>query len=446
MRAAGGPRRDARVLAAAVFLASPGLAIVAPLVADIRDAFGVGNLEAGLVVSVFAIARLAVDLPAGYLADRVPKRTMTIAGFTLLTAGSLVAAASPSFWLLLAGRALTGLGSGVIMTTAITWAGVLAPPGRQTPLISTIEASWMTSATVSPAIGGAVAALAGWRATFVYCAVAALASAGLLALLAAGASREGGEAGGPARSRHGAPRLLASRPVVAAYAAGFTIFFNRNGVRNTLLPLFAGSVVGLNPAEIGLVVAVVAGVTVAATLAGGRLADRWGRKPVLLLGFALLVAGNLGLLSATDRAALLAAAVVLGLGGLNSSVPAGVISGAVPQAQLGSVIGGYRFLQDCGFVAGPLAVGLVLDSAGYHAGFLFAACAVLLGLLVVAGLLRGVAPGPKPGPAAPAARPRGGRLSSGGTRRRRRPGAGDPKIVRSGREISPSPPAAPPVA
>lgn len=396
MRPAGGSRRDARVLAAAVFLASPGLAIVAPLVGNIRDAFGVGNLEAGLVVSIFAIARLAVDLPAGYLADRFPKRTMTIAGFTLLTAGSLVAAVSPSFWLLLAGRALTGLGSGIIMTTAITWAGVLAPPGGQTRLISTIEATWMTSATVSPAIGGAIAAVAGWRATFVYCAAAALASAGLLALLATGA-RRGGGAGAPARRHGGAPRLLASRPVLAAYAAGFTIFFNRNGVRNTLLPLFAGSVVGLNTAAIGFVVAVVAGVTVAATLAGGRLADRWGRKPVLLLGFAFLVAGNLSLLSATNQAVLLVAAVVLGLGGLNSSVPAGVISGAVPQGQLGSAIGGYRFLQDCGFVAGPLAVGFVLDRTGYRAGLLFAACAVLLGLLLVAVLLRTAAPAPKPG-------------------------------------------------
>jgi FSR family fosmidomycin resistance protein-like MFS transporter len=51
----------------------------------------------------------------------------------------------------------------------------------------------------------------------------------------------------------------------------------------------------------------------AGTLLGGRLADRWGRVPVVRLGHALVVPGLAGLLLAPNAAVGYAAAAVLGL-------------------------------------------------------------------------------------------------------------------------------------
>ncbi len=378
-------RRDALVLAVSVFLASPGLAIVAPLMAPIRDEFGVGNFEAGLVVSAFGVARMLVDLPAGLLADRLPKALLTVGGFGFLLAGSFLSALAPSLPALLAGRALTGVGSGLVMTTAIAWAGAIAPPGRQARLISQVEATWMTSATLAPVIGGAIASRWDWRATFWYCTIAAMVSAAMLLALA-GRSR----AAAPAACKTAAgPRALrASGPVLGAYAAGFTIFFNRNGVRNMLLPLFAATVAGLGAASVGLVVAVVAGVTVATTVLGGRLADRFGRRPVLLAGLAILLVSDLALIAARSEALLLAMGVLVGLGGISTSIPAAVIVGSVPAERLGSAIGGYRLVQDVGFVLGPLVIGAILDRVGFEAGLVLAAAAVAVGLVFVAALVR----------------------------------------------------------
>jgi predicted MFS family arabinose efflux permease len=378
-------RRDALVLAVSVFLASPGLAIVAPLMAPIRDEFGVGNFEAGLVVSAFGVARMLVDLPAGLLADRLPKALLTVGGFGFLLAGSFLSALAPSLPALLAGRALTGVGSGLVMTTAITWAGAIAPPGRQARLISQVEATWMTSATLAPVIGGAIASRWDWRATFWYCTIAAMVSAAMLLALAGR-----GRAAAPAACKTAAgPRALrASGPVLGAYAAGFTIFFNRNGVRNMLLPLFAATVAGLGAASVGLVVAVVAGVTVATTVLGGRLADRFGRRPVLLAGLAILLVSDLALIAARSEALLLAMGVLVGLGGISTSIPAAVIVGSVPAERLGSAIGGYRLVQDVGFVLGPLVIGAILDRVGFEAGLVLAAAAVAVGLVFVAALVR----------------------------------------------------------
>lgn len=341
-------------------------------------------------MSAFGIARMLADLPAGVLADRLPKAFLTAGGFGFLLAGSLLSAVAPSLSLLLAGRALTGIGSGLVMTTAIAWAGAIAPPGRQARLISQVEATWMTSATVAPVIGGTVASHWGWRATFWYCAIAAVVSAAMLLALAG----RGRAAAPAARKRGAAPHAVgASGPVLGAYAAGFTIFFNRNGVRNMLLPLFAASVVGLGEASVGLVVAVVAGVTVATTVLGGQLADRFGRRPVLLAGLAVLIAGDLALLVARSEPWLLAVGVLMGLGGIASSIPAAVLTGSVPAERLGGTIGGYRLVQDVGFVLGPLVLGAILDRAGFGTGLVFAAVVVAAGSAFVAALVRPPAPG-----------------------------------------------------
>lgn len=378
-------RRDTVVLAASVFLASPGVAIVSPLIAPIRDELGVGNLEAALVVSIFGVARMVTDLPAGLLADRLSKVHLTVVGFGFLLAGSLLSALAPGLMLLLAGRALTGIGSGLVLTTAVAWAAALAPPGREARLISLVEATWMTSATVSPVIGGLIASRWDWRATFWYCALAAVVSAAMLLGLG-GQARAGAPIARKPAGGRGA--VAATPPVVGAYVAGFTIFFNRNGVRNTLLPLFAATVAGLGTASVGVVVAVVAGVTVATTVLGGHLADRLGRRPVLLVGLAILIVGDLALLAARSEPLLMAVAVLVGLGGISSSVPAAVITGTVPADRLGSAIGGYRLVQDLGFVLGPLAIGAILDRVGFEAGLLFAAGAVAAGLALVAMLVR----------------------------------------------------------
>jgi MFS family permease len=155
-----------------------------------------------------------------------------------------------------------------------------------------------------------------------------------------------------------------------------------------LLPLFAATVAGLGAASVGLVVAVVAGVTVATTVLGGRLADRFGRRPVLLAGLAILLVSDLALIAARSEALLLAMGVLVGLGGISTSIPAAVIVGSVPAERLGSAIGGYRLVQDVGFVLGPLVIGAILDRVGFEAGLVLAAAAVAVGLVFVAALVR----------------------------------------------------------
>ena len=82
--------REAMLLAASMFLLIAATNILTPLLPDIRDDFGVSITTAGLIVGSYGLARLAVDLPAGFLADRVGPRRLSVIAIVVLLASSVL--------------------------------------------------------------------------------------------------------------------------------------------------------------------------------------------------------------------------------------------------------------------------------------------------------------------------------------------------------------------
>jgi MFS family permease len=119
----------------------------------------------------------------------------------------------------------------------------------------------------------------------------------------------------------------------------------------------------------------------------GRLADRWGRKPTVLLGCLLLVASGLLYLPSAGIAGLIAARLVVGVGegSLYTAGSAWIVDMA-PVARRGRVLGLYGLAVWGGLSVGPLAGQLILDAGGYDAVWIFAAAMPLLGA-AIAGVI-----------------------------------------------------------
>ena len=80
--------RDAQhliVLCAATFLVMAGQGVVSPIIPLYASDFGVSASMVGLTLTVFAFARLILDVPAGLIADRYGRRILLIGG-PLITA------------------------------------------------------------------------------------------------------------------------------------------------------------------------------------------------------------------------------------------------------------------------------------------------------------------------------------------------------------------------
>jgi MFS family permease len=117
----------------------------------------------------------------------------------------------------------------------------------------------------------------------------------------------------------------------------------------------------------------------------GRLADRWGRKPTVLLGCLLLVLSGLLIFPSIGIAGLILSRLVLGAGegSLYTAGSAWIVDMA-PVARRGRVLGLYGLAVWGGLSVGPLAGELLLEHGGYRAVWTFAAALPLLGAAIAA--------------------------------------------------------------
>ncbi|MCA1587687.1 MAG: MFS transporter [Chloroflexi bacterium] len=222
-------------------------------------------------------------------------------------------------------------------------------------------------------------------------AVAALASAIVAsfaltaALVGRGARRR---APTPRRSLLDAYRLdLGShRELATVIAARFLFLLGIYAVGRFLL-LFVADRLGLSPErageQAGLALALLAAITVIASVPSGWLADRFGRRPLMAAGGALAAAG-IGLLplaSSIEPVLLFGGLMALGTGAFASASWA-LLADLTSDGESGRLLG-IAHLGTAAAAAAAGAFGLVIDAGGYGVAFLLAALVTLMGGLLL---------------------------------------------------------------
>ena len=121
-------------------------------------------------------------LPMGRLSDVIGKKKVIVAGLMIFTAGGILSAISPTFFVLLGGRVMQGIGGAMIQGTSFSIAvGAFGSDqkGRAVGLVLIFVA---LGNIAGPAVGGLVASVAGWRSVFIFTSVVTAIS-GLMAAI-----------------------------------------------------------------------------------------------------------------------------------------------------------------------------------------------------------------------------------------------------------------------
>jgi MFS family permease len=148
-----------------VFLASADGTVVATALPAIARAFG--NVEFLSWIVVANLVASTVAAPAyGRLGDAFGRRRMMMAALGLFMAASCLCAVAPSFWLLLGGRVLQGLGSGGLMTLAQALIGEHVPSRQRGSYQGYLSANIVAGSTIGPVMGGFITQVFGWQAVF----------------------------------------------------------------------------------------------------------------------------------------------------------------------------------------------------------------------------------------------------------------------------------------
>ena len=135
------------------------------------------------------------------------------------------------------------------------------------------------------------------------------------------------------------------------------------------------------------VVSIVLVGAMAGALTGGALADGWGRRPTMMAGGILFVAGSTLAMLAPNVAAIVVARALLGIAvGFNSVTAPIYVSELAPPQSRGRLVGLYQFTLTCGIALADL-VGFWLASSGsWRVMFGLGAIPALLFLLLVFGV------------------------------------------------------------
>src|SRR6201999_2130113 len=120
----------------------------------------------GWVFSAFLLASLIGIVVAGTLADRAPLGRPMLAGLALFTLGLIIGGTAPDMAILVAGRAVQGLGAGVVPAVAYVAISRCYPEESRPRMFAVLSTAWVVPGLAGPGIAALVAEAVGWRWVF----------------------------------------------------------------------------------------------------------------------------------------------------------------------------------------------------------------------------------------------------------------------------------------
>lgn len=354
----------------------------------LRAEFGLGLEAAGWIMSVFALLGVVGGIPAGAAVARFGDRRLLALGLAALALGSVVGSMAGSFALLLGTRVLEGLGFLLVVVTApALLQRIVATKDRD--LAFGIWSAFMPAGMAIALLLGA--SLTGWRPFWLANAILAGAFV-LLLLLFVRAQARGNDALSSREIGRDAVLTATSRgPLLLASA--FVLYSLLYFALASFLPVLLMDRMGVTVAAAGALSAVAVGANVLGNLAAGLLLGR-GAARWTLIATAAAVMTLTGIavfaLPLPPTVVFLLCVVFSGVGGLLPATVLGAAALVAPKPGLGPMTLGLTMQgSNLGQVIGPVAVGGVVDAAGWPAAAIPVAVAGVLAL-VVAALLRGV--------------------------------------------------------
>jgi len=122
-----------------------------------------GGTIVSWVVSVYLIASIVSGSASGLLKSRFGSRPILLIATAVFLVGTIVAATADSMALIVVGRALQGLGEGVIWAVSIMLVRDLFPLSAMPPMYGVLSVVWALSAALGPLMSGLLTQWVSWR-------------------------------------------------------------------------------------------------------------------------------------------------------------------------------------------------------------------------------------------------------------------------------------------
>ncbi|HTK86509.1 MAG TPA: MFS transporter [Nitrospiraceae bacterium] len=342
-----------------------------PVLALFAQSLGAGPETIGLVVSVSTLTGVFLKLPSGALSDIYGRRILLRLGVVAFGLPPFLYPFIHNVDALVALRFVHGLATAIFAPSALATVADLYRE-RRGAAMGAYTACTQAGALLGPVLGGWLVYAAGFPGTFMTAGVFGCMGVMLFALL---------------HLNPPPPRVKEKglKPVLDDMWQGFRIVAHNtrvlitsatdgakmiaNGALMAFLPIYALSI-GLNPGEAGLLFGVQGVISFLSKPVMGRVSDRVGRKPLIMVG--LLICATTFMLIPHAQSFLLLLFLAAGFG-FGEAVVTSSISAFIADVSelntLGAAMGMQGTISDIGHASGPLLAGLFIAHLGYQSAF-----------------------------------------------------------------------------
>ena len=332
-------------LSLSMLLSSLGTSIANVGLPTLAQAFGASFQQVQWVVLAYLLAITALIVSVGRLGDVMGRRRLLLVGIFLFTLASVLCGLAPTLRLLIAARAVQGLGAAIMMALTMAFVAGTVPKERTGSAMGLLGTMSAMGTALGPSLGGVLIAGLGWQAIFLV-----NVPLGIVAWVLAHRCLPAdcrGEKTGRARFDNLGTLLLAVTLVAYALAMtlgrgsfgplngalvlatalgavlfvlaeakaasplirlamfrdpGFSASLAMNALVSTVMmstlvvgPFYLARALGLNEAIVGIVMAVGPLIAILSGVPSGRAVDRWGAPSMAIVGLIAMAAGAFAL-------------------------------------------------------------------------------------------------------------------------------------------------------
>ena len=343
---------------------SSGQGVITPILPIFAQQLNISISSIGFAVSIFAFARLIFNFPIGFIADKIGRRPLLIIGPIINAFGILLTGFSFNLFFLLFSRFISGIGHGMYTIAALAYISDISDDSNRAKFIGMNQVALLTGVAIGPAIGGILAELYGLRMPF-YVISIVVASTSIYSLLKLPETfnyKKNKKVKNDNKKKLFF-KLLKSRKFFSIALITISIFFTRQGSRNTIIPLLATSKLNITTGQLGIIFTLQAIIHLLTLIPASLAADKFGRRSVIIpsaLGTAIFLL--FFIISHSIIIFLIASILVSITMALSGPAPAAFVVDIAPKEITGMAMSLYRTAGDIGFVVGPPLLGYVADA------------------------------------------------------------------------------------
>ncbi|MGO7168977.1 MFS transporter [Rhizobium leguminosarum] len=397
-------------LSLSMLLPSLGTSIANVGLPSLAQAFDAAFQDVQWIVLAYLLAITTLIVSVGRLGDIIGRRRLLLIGILLFTLASILCGVAPTLWLMIAARAVQGLGAAIMMALTMAFVGETVPKERTGSAMGLLGTTSAIGTALGPSLGGLLIAGLGWPAIFlVNVPVGVLTFVLAYRHLPADISK-----GKTDRKDFDMAGTLLLALTLSAYALAMTIGHGRSGLLNIALlsaavfgtglfvftearaaspliqltvfrnrvltaslamnvlvstvmmatlvvaPFYLSHALGLNQALVGIVMSIGPIISILSGVPAGRLVDRLDAPFVVVAGLVAMAAASVAMAVLSGISGYIAAIAMLTPGyQLFQAANNTAVMADVRSEQRGVISGMLNLSRNLGLIAGASVMGAV---------------------------------------------------------------------------------------